>query len=114
MSAIRQITSLSSVGVTTPFNLDYMGSKYISFAVTGSSSGTFAYVVEGTVDDVTQFSSAGTSSAATLMWFTLSSGIHTANSSMNVYQGPLAAVRLNSSAISTATLTFRSLQGIGW
>lgn len=113
MSATRQITYLSSVGVSVQ-NLDYMGAKYTSFAVTGSSSGTFGYQIEGTLDDISQFSSVGTSSTATLFWFALSSGVHTTNSSLNIYQGPLAAIRVNSSAQSNAVLTLRSLQGIGW
>ena len=112
MSAGRQLTYLSSVGVSVQ-NLDYMGAKYTCFAVTGSSSGTFAYQIEGTLDDIS-LSSAGTSSAAAQFWFALSSGVHTTNSSLNLFQGPLAAVRVNSSAQSNAVLTLRSLQGIGW
>lgn len=114
MSATRSITSLSSVGTSSALNLDYMSAKFVSFAVTGSSSGTFSYLVEGTLDDITQFSSAGTSSAATLFWFSLSSAAHTTNSSINLYQGPLAAIRVNASAVSSAIVTLRSLQGIGW
>lgn len=113
MSAVRQITYLSAAGVSA-HNLDYRGAKYTTFAVTGSSSGTFGYQIEGTLDDISQFSSAGTSSNATLFWFTLSSGVHTTNSSLNLFLGPLAAIRVNSSAQSNAVLTFRSLQGIGW
>jgi hypothetical protein len=99
--------TLSSSGVSSPQNLDYRSSKFISFAVTGSSSGTFSYVIEGTLDDVTQ------EPAAAITWWPMSSAT-TANSSLNLYQGPLAAMRINASAVSSATLTLRILQGIGW
>lgn len=114
MSASRSITSVSSgTLISNALNLDYNSAKFTSFGVTGSSSGTFTYTIEGALDDLTQFSSVGTSSAATLFWFALSSAT-TTNSSLSVYQGPLAAIRVNASAMSSAILTLRSLQGIGW
>jgi hypothetical protein len=99
-------TTLSSVGTGRPVNLDWMAAKYTSFAVTGSSSGTFAVFVEGTLDDL-QLSSSPT-------WFTMSSATLSANSSINLYTGPLAGIRLNSTAVSSAVLSLRILQGIGW
>jgi hypothetical protein len=64
------------------------------------------YTVEGTLDDLSQ------TPAANVAWFALSSAT-TANSSINVFSGPIAGIRLNASAISSATLTLRVLQGIG-
>jgi len=96
----------SSSGISSPVNLDWMASKYLSFGVTGSSSGTFAYSVEACLDDLTQ-----TASAA-VAWFVLSSG--SANSSIAVFQGPLAGIRLNVASASSAVVVLRALQGIGW
>jgi hypothetical protein len=45
-------------------------------------------------------------------WFALSSAT-TANSSINIFSGALAGIRLNASAVSSAMLTLRILQGIG-
>lgn len=99
--------TLSSVGVSRHVNLDWLGAKYISFAVTGSSSGTFNYTIEGTIDDIQLTPATG------LAWFALSSGAHTTNSSLNLFTGSLGAIRVNSTALSSAILTMRILQGIG-
>jgi hypothetical protein len=98
--------TLSSSGISSPQNLDWMASKYLSFGVTGSSSGTFSYSIEGCLDDLEQ-----TASTA-VVWFTLSSG--SANSSIAVFQGPLAGIRLNLASASSASVTLRALQGVGW
>jgi len=102
------VITLSSVGTSRALNLDYMSAKYTSFAVTGSSSGTFTYTVEGTLDDLQQVA------AVNVSWVAINSSATTANSSINLYQGPLAGIRLNASAISSAALTMKVLQGIGW
>jgi len=98
--------TLTSSGIGRAIDLDWMSSKFTSWAVTGSSSGTFTYTVEGALDDLQQISSAN------VAWFALSSAT-TANSSINIFAGPLAGIRLNASAVSSATLTLRALQGIG-
>ena len=95
-------TTLSSVGTGRPVNLDWMSAKYTSFVVTSTAA---SYFVEGTLNDL-QLSSSPT-------WFTLSSATLTANSSINLYTGPLAGIRLNSTT-SGGTLTLSILQGIGW
>jgi hypothetical protein len=97
------LVSLSSVGTSRPINLDWGAAPRVSFSVTGSSSGTFSYVVEGAIDDLQLVPSAN------IAWTALSSAT-TANSSLNLYSGPLAAIRLNASAISSASLTLRVLQ----
>jgi hypothetical protein len=86
------------------FDRDWMSAKFTSWAVTGSSSGTFTYAVEGTLDDLQL-----TSPPA---WFPLSSAT-TANSSINIFSGALGGIRLNASTVSSALLTLRVLQGIG-
>ncbi|MGM4870670.1 hypothetical protein AB7645_05515 [Bradyrhizobium sp. 956_D2_N1_5] len=98
--------TLTSSGIGRAVNLDWMSSKYMSWTVTGSSSGTFTYTVEGALDDLQQ-----TASAA-VAWFPLSSAT-TANSSLNIVAGPLAGIRLNVAATSSAAVTMRILQGIG-
>lgn len=104
MGMPRTVT-LSSSAPSSPINLDWMAAKFTSWAVTGSSSGTFTWTTEGTLDDLQQVTSP--------TWFALSSAT-TTNSSINLYQGPLAGIRLNPSAVSSAALTLRTLQGIGW
>jgi hypothetical protein len=100
------LVTLSSSGISRAVNLDWMAGKFTSFSVTGSSSGTFTYTVEGALDDLQ-----ATSSAA-VAWFALSSAT-TANSSINIFAGALGGIRLNAAAVSSATLTLRALQGIG-
>jgi len=93
--------TLSSVGTSRPVNLDWESGRYVSFAVSSTGS---AYFVEGTLDDLQL--------QATPTWFTLSSSSLTASSSLNLYIGPLAGIRLNSTT-SAGTLSLRILQGIG-
>lgn len=97
------LTTISSVGVSRAVNLDWGAAPRTSFTVTGSSSGSFTYTVEGAIDDLQQVASAN------VAWTALSSAT-TANSSLNLYSGPLAAIRLNVSAVSSASLTLRVLQ----
>ena len=98
--------TLSSSGISRAVNLDWMSSKFTSWSVTGSASGTFTYTVEGALDDLMQTSSAN------VAWFALSSAT-TANSSINIVGGAHSGIRLNAAAISSAALTLRVLQGIG-
>ena len=100
------LVTLTSSGISRAINLDWMSAKYTSFGVTGSSSGTFAWTVEAALDDLQQTSSAN------VQWFTLSSG--SANSSISLYQGPLGGIRLNLASVSSASVTLRVLEGIGW
>lgn len=98
--------TLTSSGISRAINLDWMSGKYTSWTVTGSSSGAFTYTVEGALDDLQQ------TTAATVAWFALSSAT-TANSSLNIVAGPLAGIRLNLAAVSSASVALRILQGIG-
>ncbi|MET4372559.1 hypothetical protein ABIA99_005268 [Bradyrhizobium sp. LB12.1] len=97
--------TLSSSGIGRAIDLDWMSSKFTSFAVTGSSSGTFQWTVHGALDDIEQVSSGN------VAWFILSSA--SANSSINIFSGPLAAIRLSVDAASSAAVTLRVLQGVG-
>ena len=99
-------TTLSSVGTGRAVNIDWQAAKFTTYAVTGSSSGSFTYTIEATPDDVQQ------TPAASVAWFALSSAT-TSNSSLSIFTGPIGAIRLNASAISSAILTLKVLQGIG-
>lgn len=99
--------TLSSVGQTRAINLDWMSGKYTGVSVTGSSSGTFAYTVQYTLDDLMMNTSPSWISDPNATALTSnSSGIY-------VYTQPIAGIRLNSTAISSATLTLKVNQGIG-
>jgi hypothetical protein len=98
--------TLTSSGIGRAINLDWMAAKFTSWTVTGSSSGSFTYSVEGALDDLQQ------TPAASVAWFALSSAT-TANSSLNIVSAALGAIRLNAAAVSSATLTLRIMQGIG-
>jgi hypothetical protein len=106
MGMPTQVT-LSSSGISRAVNLDWASAKFTSWAVTGSSSGTFTYTVEGALDDIQVLP------AASIAWFSLSSAALSANSSINIFSGALAAIRLNAAAVSSALLSLRILQGIG-
>jgi len=97
--------TLTSSGIGRAVDLDWMSSKFTSFTVVFSSSGTAAWTAEGSLDDLQQVSSGN------VAWFTLSSG--SANSSLNIVSGTIAGIRLNVAAISSASITLRVLQGIG-
>ncbi len=95
--------TLSSIGVSRFVNTDWRPETMTSYAVTGSSSGTFAAFVEATLDDLQLSSSPA--------WFTESSATFVANSSICALSKPVAGLRLNSTALSSAVLTLKILQG---
>lgn len=103
--------TLTSTGTSRAVNLDYRVAPFNAYiAVTGSSSGTFTYGVEYTVDDQLYLTNIG--STRSLTWLTdaiLPAG-QTANGTSG-YTYPVAAVRCTVSAISSAIVTFRVLQG---
>jgi hypothetical protein len=105
MSATPFKITLTSSTISTPQNLDWMSGQPTAFGVVGSSSGTFAYTVEGSFDDLTLTAS------ASVVWFSLSSA--SANSSAIVFLGPLGGIRLNVSAASSASISLHGMQGIG-
>ena len=99
-----QVT-LSSSGIGRAINLDWMSGQATAYTVIFSSSGTAAWTVEGSPNDLNQTSSANA------IWFSLSSG--SANSSYSGTLLPLGGIRLNCAALSSATITLNVLQGIG-
>lgn len=110
-------TTLSSVGVSNPVNVDWRGSKPVTCVVTlASTTMTADFTVQYTLDDL-QLTTAQT-------WLTVgsstgSSATHfsSANADAAVTIGflyPVAALRLSASAISSSSLTLKALQGAGW
>ncbi len=98
--------SLSSVGTSRPVNLDWLSGAKTAFTITGSSSGTFSVTPEGTVNDLQL--------TASPSWVALSSAALTANSSIWEINGPLAGIRMNAGALSSAVLTLNVLQDHGY
>ncbi len=110
-------TTLSSVGVSNPVNVDWRGSKPVTAVITlGSTSMTTDFVVQYTVDDLQLSSSpvwisAGSSTGSSATHFS------SANADAGVTMGfayPIAGLRLSSTAISASTITLKVLQGAGW
>jgi hypothetical protein len=98
--------TLSSVGTSRACNLDWRSGAATAFSITGSSSGTFAATPQATLDDLQLNSSP--------VWADLSSAPLTANTSIWSLSGPIAGLRLNSTALSSAALTLRILQDHGY
>lgn len=103
--------TLTSTGVSRAVNLDYgMAPFNATLAVTGSSSGTFSYFVEFTLDDP-QFL-AGIKSTVAVTWLPdsfLGAGVSSNGSAS--YSFPVAAVRCTVTALSSAAVVLRVLQG---
>ncbi len=100
------LVTLSSVGTSRAINLDWFSGAKTAFTITGSSSGTFSVTPEVTVDDL-QLSSSP-------LWVAQSSAALTANTSVWEITGPLAGIRMNCSALSSATLMLRLIQDHGF
>jgi hypothetical protein len=96
--------TLSSIGTSPAIALDYIAAKATTFSVTASTSGSWNYTVQGTLDDPMRVTSP--------TWFTLSSAALTATSTITSFLSPLAGVRLNSS-VNGGTLTLWALQNAG-
>src|ERR1700680_2267497 len=99
------LVSLSSVGVSRAVNLDWMSGKSVLASVTfGSTSMTAAYTIQTTLDDLQTVSSP--------VWADASSALSGTSSNFSLTPAP-AGIRINSTALSSGSLTLRALQGIG-
>lgn len=102
--------TLSSVTTSSALNLDYRQSPFnVSIAVTGSSSGTFGYTVQYTLDDPQYLTIIG--STRSPVWFPDANLTAMSCNATGNYMFPIAAVRLNSTAVSSAQLTMCVIQG---
>jgi hypothetical protein len=108
--------SLSSAsGQSAALQLDYYASKGVTLAARfGSSTSSAAFSIQVSLDDPML-----TSSAA-MQWFYLSSSPVTYTSSTNFdtlpaiqVLTPIAAARLNSTGLSSGTITLKALQNAG-
>ena len=109
MANPRYLT-LSSVTTSTGLNLDTGQSPFnVSVAVTGSSSGTFGYTVQYTLDDQQWLTSIKSTRAP--VWFNDANLVALSSNATGNYMFPVAAVRLDSTAISSAVLTMCVVQG---
>jgi hypothetical protein len=97
--------TLSSVGTSPAIALDYLAAKGTTFAVTASSSGTTSYSIQGTLD--------APQLVASPTWFNISTAAVTATSSIYLWAGPLAGLRVNATAMSSMLLTLYALQNAG-
>lgn len=103
------ITS-TSVATSTSVNMDYRQSPFnVSVAVTGSSSGTFSYTVQYTLDDQQVLTAIG--STRSPVWFDDANLAAVSSNGTTNYMFPVAAVRLNSTAVSGTQLTMCIIQG---
>ncbi len=104
--------TISSTGATptTPINLDRYQSPFnVSLAVTGSSSGSFTYNIEYTLDDQQYLTNIG--STRSLVWFP-DANLSTASSNGTTnYMFPVSAVRCTCSTLNGAVLVLTVLQG---
>jgi hypothetical protein len=110
-------TTLSSVGVSNPVNLNWRGSKPVTAIVTlGSTTMTCDFTVQYTVDDL-QLTTSQTWIAAGSSTGSSATHFSSANADAGVTIGfmyPIAGLRISSTAISASTLTLKALQGEGW
>jgi hypothetical protein len=99
--------TLSSVGTSRAVNLDWVNGAPTSVAVTGSSSGSFAYTIQQTLDDLQL------TDASAVSWVNDPNATAlTANSSVIfIYYQALAGIRLSASTVSSATLVMKVNQG---
>jgi hypothetical protein len=99
--------TVSSVGTSRAVNLDWRNGAFTAVSVTGSSSGSFSFSVQYSLDDLML------TPASAVSWITDPGATSlTSNSSgAFLYQQPLAGIRLNSTALSSAVLTMKVTQG---
>jgi hypothetical protein len=112
-----QTVTLSSVGTSTPLNLDWRGSKPVTAIVTlGSTTMTADFTLQYTLDDL-QLTTTQTWVAVGSSTGSSATHFSSANADAGVTVGflyPIAGLRLSSTALSSSSLTLKVLQGVGW
>lgn len=102
---MAQVTTLSSLGVSTPIMLNPV-SKTTTVQITVASGATGPTIAQYTLDDGT----------GTVVWANLSSTIlsSVADPGGAIYTvlSPLGGLRLNSSATVSGTITLKALQSV--
>lgn len=103
--------TLSSAGTSSVIPTDYIGAKTTSVTATFSSStSSAAFNIQGTLDDPMKVSSP--------TWFFLSTTTWTSSTNFDTptmlqVLTPVAGVRLNSTGLSSGSITIRVLQNAG-
>lgn len=103
--------TISSAGTSENLILDYVGAKTTSLrGFFSSSTSSAAFTIQATL----QSSARG----ETVTWFTLSSATFTSSTAFDTVPfmqvlTPLAGVRLNSTGLSTGSITLTALQNAG-
>jgi hypothetical protein len=110
MGFANTVTVTVSSGATQTsraVNLDWVNGSPVGVSVTGSSSGTFSYTLQATLDDVMQ------TPATSVSWINdpNATALTSNSSGIYTYTAPLAAIRLNSTALSSCILTMKVSQG---
>ena len=110
-------TTLSSVGTSTPVNLNWIGAKPVTATVTlGSSQMTTDFTVQFSQDDIMRTASSAVTWVS-VAWSSVSTTVaHYTNSWFDTgvqlsFLNPIAALRLSSSTISASALTLKVTQG---
>lgn len=123
---VNTTITLSSVGTSTPANLNWRGGKPTTVTVNTSNTGSSVFFnVQYTLDDVQL------TTPAAVTWQNLSSAYSDTNvvfgagstfASSNIVPdgllfsllSPFGAIRLNSTAITNGPLIMKVMQGEGW
>jgi hypothetical protein len=102
--------TLSSTAVSRVVSLDYQQRPFnTSVAVTGSSSGTFSYGVEFSLDDQQYLAAIGSTRAA--VWQPDSLLTAASSNGYSTYTSPVTAIRCTPTALSSAVLILKIVQG---
>ena len=101
MAASYTSATLTSATQTTAYPVNFHSALPTTWAV---SAGVGTYSVEGTLDNIFD-------PTVTPVWFALPSGSGLTSSSLNVYLGPLKAIRLNVTAYTSGNFILKVLFG---
>ena len=103
--------TLASTTTSRTVNLDYRQTPpfNVSVAVTGSSSGTFTYTVNYTLQDQNYLTQIG--STLSVVWFADANLNAVSSNGTTNYMFPVAGIQLSATALSSAALVMSVLQG---
>lgn len=106
---MAQVTTLSSVGTSTPIILNPVAKQTtLMLTTTATSSGNLT--IQMTLDDPS------TTPAPTVTWANVSSAISSSAAEVTgvfyTVLGPIGGCRISSTAITTTTLTLKALQSV--
>ena len=106
---MAQVTTLSSVGVSTPIMLNPTG-KQTTLLLTTSTTSSGNCTIQITLDDPS------TTPAPTVTWAAVSSAISSSAAEVTgvfyTILGPIGGCRISSTAVTTTTLTLKALQSV--